>query len=493
MDIRKPKTNGAKLKRPKVQITPSLILYGALRLIALSAFVFMFFPSFNPGRISLLINKNISLFTTGLSFSDLTTKFNALFRQGTVDKATFELLSIAAVAVIAGIIVCGVGACMSLGNNRMKSRGIWFPLAGSLTMSAGLAGIYISYAQLFASKAASRVQVDFPSGFYWYAAIALLTLAVTVVIIVFKRPAATEEKMEMQPKYSLFLMLLPILLLTFVFCYLPLWGWRYAFYDYTAGGTLSADNFVGLSWFSMLFSNNATVSDIVRVMRNTLVMSGLGILVSWVPMVFAIFLNEIRSNRFKRLVQSITTIPNFISWVLIYAIALAIFNTEGLFNALLSLFGVSSRVNWLMSADNTWLKMLLWGVWKGLGWSAIIYIAAITGIDPQLYEAARIDGAGRFQRMWYITLPSLMPTYFVILLLTIAGMLSNGLEQYLVFQNANNKDVIEVLDLYVYNIGIDGGRIPLSTVIGMTKSLISIALLFLANKASKLVRGESII
>ncbi|MFA5675963.1 MAG: ABC transporter permease subunit [Christensenellales bacterium] len=451
----------------------------------------MFFADLNPGRISLWINKNISLFTTGISFSDLTTRFAALFRQGVVDRSTFELLSIASTMVIIGIIACCIGACMSMGNNRMKSRGIWLPLAGSVTMIAGLAGIYLSYSQL--SAVAERVQVNFPSGFYWYAALAILIFVITVIILVFKRPAAVEKKMAMPEKYSLFLMLLPILLLTFVFCYLPLWGWRYAFYDYTAGETLSADKFVGFEWFSMLFTNSATINDVTRVLTNTFAMSGLGILVSWVPMVFAVFLNEIRSTRFKRIVQTLTTIPNFISWVLIYAIALAIFNSEGLFNSVLSLFGVTSSTNWLMNADNIWIKMLLWGMWKGLGWSAIIYIAAITGIDPQLYEAATIDGAGRFQRMWYITLPSLLPTYLVLLLLTVAGFLSNGLEQYLVFQNANNKDVIEVLDLYVFNIGIDGGRIPLSTVIGMAKSLISIALLFLVNKVSKIIRGESII
>jgi putative aldouronate transport system permease protein len=468
------------------------MLYGALRIFALCACVFMFFPGFNPGYISLLINRNISLFTTGISLSDITTQFTALLRQGIVDESTFVLLSIASVAVIAGAIACGAGACMSLGNNRMKSRGIWFPLIGSLAMSAGLAGIYLSYVQLFAADAA-RTRANFPSGFYWYAFMAVLIFVVTTAILLFKRPVATEKKMKMPEKYSLFLMFLPIILLTFIFFYLPLWGWRYAFYDYTAGDTLSAQNFVGFYWFSALFQNSATVNDILRVIRNTLAMSGLGILVSWVPMVFAMFLYEIRSNRFKKLVQSLTTIPNFISWVLVYAIALAIFNTEGFFNSFLSLFGPNPHTNWLMSADNTWIKMLLWGMWKSLGWSAIIYIAAISSIDPQLYEAAKIDGAGRFKRMWYITMPSILPTYLVLLLLTIAGMLSNGLEQYLMFQNANNKDVIEVLDLYVYNIGIEGHSIPLSTVVGMAKSLISIALLFIANRVSKIIRGQSII
>ena len=146
-----------------------------------------------------------------------------------------------------------------------------------------------------------------------------------------------------------------------------------------------------------------------------------------------------------------------------------------------------------MGDNFTWLKMLGWGLWKGVGWSAIIYIAGIAGIDRQLYEAATVDGAGRFQRIWHVTLPGLLPTYMVMLLLAVAGMLSNGLDQYLVFSNADNMNHMEVLDLYVYHLGFKGGSIPLSTVIGMAKSLISVALLFMANFISKLVRKESII
>ncbi len=475
------------------QENPSMIINGALRILALLVCVSMFFPGLNPGRISLLINKNISLFTTAISFANLTTKFSVMFRQGVLSESTFVLLSAAAVVVILGTIAVGIGACMSLGNNRMRSNGIWFPLLGSVAMAGGLVLINMAYGQLSMSEGASRAKIVFPKAFYWYAILIALIFLISAVILIFMRPEEKEESMKMQQKYSLFIMLLPILFLTFVFFYLPLWGWRYAFYDYTAGGTLSKDIYVGFKWFLILFRNPATVHDILRVIKNTLAMSGLGILTSWIPMVFAIFLNEIRSSKFKRIVQSLTTIPNFISWVLIYAIALAIFSTNGFFNSFLALFNIDSQVNWLMSSDYIWIKMLVWGIWKSLGWSAIIYIAAIAGIDSQLYEAAKIDGAGRFQRMWFITLPGLLPTYFVILLLTFAGILSNGMEQYLMFSNAMNIDRIEVLDLYVYNIGIDGGRIPLSTVIGMAKSLISITLLLFANKAAKLVRGESII
>ena len=299
--------------------------------------------------------------------------------------------------------------------------------------------------------------------------------------------------MEMEERYKLFLMFLPVLLLTFVFAYLPIYGWRFAFFDYKIGDELSRANFVGFHWFRTLVSNEATRADIVRVLRNTLVMSGLGILTSW-PIAFAVLLAEIPSSRFQRFVQTFTTIPNFISWVLVYAIAYAIFSTDGFINAFLTnILGRPASTDYLASADHIWLKMLLWGTWKGIGWSAIIYIAGISGIDQQLYEAASVDGANRFQRMWHITVPGLLPTYMVMLLMSIAGILSNGMEQYLVFSNALNKDVIEVLDLYVYNIGIGSGQIPLSTVVGITKSLVGVILLFGANGISKLLRGESII
>ncbi|MDE5859275.1 MAG: ABC transporter permease subunit, partial [Oscillospiraceae bacterium] len=148
---------------------------------------------------------------------------------------------------------------------------------------------------------------------------------------------------------------------------------------------------------------------------------------------------------------------------------------------------------YLMSNSHMWLKMMAWGLWKGVGWSAIIYIAAISGIDQGLYEAATVDGAGRFAKMWYITVPELIPTYCVLLLMSIANILSNGMEQYYVFENSNNYEHIQVLDLYVYNLGIDKGLIPLSTVIGMVKSVVSVFLLFMANGVSKAVRGESIV
>jgi putative aldouronate transport system permease protein len=136
--------------------------------------------------------------------------------------------------------------------------------------------------------------------------------------------------------------------------------------------------------------------------------------------------------------------------------------------------------------------MWLWGTWKGLGWSAIMYIAALSSIDQELYEAARVDGAGRFACIWHITIPGLLPTYFVLLILSIANFLNSGMEQYLIFQNPMNKAYIEVLDLYIYNQGITGINYSHSIAVGMLKSLVSISLLLLANRGSKLLREESI-
>ena len=205
-------------------------------------------------------------------------------------------------------------------------------------------------------------------------------------------------------------------------------------FDYKAGGTLSWENFVGFKWFTILFQNKATRNDIVKVMQNTLAMSALGLSTSWCAMAFAIFLCEIKNMRIRRFIQTCTTIPKFISWVLVYSFACTIFATDGLISNLIVRNG-GTEVNFLMNGDHIWLKMLAWGMWKGIGWSAIVYIAGISGIDQQLYEAATVDGAGRFQKMWHVTVPGLLPTFFVLFLMGVAGILSNGLDQYLVFEN----------------------------------------------------------
>ena len=304
---------------------------------------------------------------------------------------------------------------------------------------------------------------------------------------------------ELPKKYKLFLMMLPFLLAVFLFSYLPLYGWSYAFYNYKFGVPMDQQEFVGLKWFTEMFTNPANRENIARVLTNTLGMSGLNLATSWLPMIFAVFLNEITRTRFKKFVQIFTTLPNFISWALVFSFAMCLFAADtGIYSKLMIELGLNDPMNptvWLNSSEHIWLKMWGWSTWKGLGWGAIMYLAAIAGIDQELYEAARVDGANRWALMRHITLPSLMPTFFVLFMLAISNILNNGMEQYLVFQNPMNRATMEVLDLYVYNITIASGGTALysyATAIGILKTLVSVTLLFTANFLSKKLRGESI-
>lgn len=472
-------------------------VYYVQRIATLLATALIFFPAATPSRICAMINKNLSLFTSGLFYGSLTAEMGRAFNRGWLEQGTIIILYIASLIMLLGIAVAAAGGCMSLGNLKFKKLGNLFSLGGAAGEFLGLVLIYVSYTKVQGTSNYDKVGPMFPIGYIVYLILAVLLLASSIAILVLLPKPAEEDKYEMESRFKLFLMFLPFAALCFVFSYLPLWGWRYAFFNYSAGGTLSMDNFVGFKWFTSLFQSQATKADVVRVLRNTLAMSGLGIATSWCAMAFAIFLNEIKNMRFRRFVQTFTTIPNFISWVLVYAIAFAIFSTDGFVNTAAAQLGILAEgqmgTNYLMSESHIWIKMLAWGMWKGIGWSAIIYIAGISGIDQQLYEAATVDGAGRFARMWHVTLPGLIPTYCVMLLMSIANILSNGMDQYMVFSNKVNLDTIQVLDLYVYTLGIKNGNIPLSTVIGMVKSIVSVVLLFAANGVSKAVRGESIV
>ncbi len=494
------KSEAAAIESVKTQAKPKTmqdhVLYHAMRIAAILAAASVFYSGLNPARVTTAISSNVSLFTACVSHGALVGQIpGRVLRKTAITSGTFTMLQVACGVIIAGIVLALIGACMSYGNKRMRTRGLKFPLIGGLVMAAGLGGVGVVYGTI-ASAASSKVPAVLPGSFFFFVVLvlALMGCAIALGTIEKKDPEPVEDKMEMQEKYHLFLLFVPILALAFLFCYLPLWGWRYAFFDYSAGGELSVENFVGLKWFTILFQNDTTRGDVIRVMTNTLAMSGLGILTSWIPMVFAVFLMQVPSKGFRRFVQNFTTVPNFLGWSIVYAIALAIFSTDGFINNFLNnICGIAANTNYLMDGSHMWLKMLLWGMWKGIGWSAIIYISSITGIDPGLYEAAEVDGAGRFQKMWNVTIPQLMPTFFVLLLMSIANVLSNGMEQYLVFSNAANSGTLEVLDLYVYNLGIGNGQIPMSTAIGMFKSVVSVVLLFAANSASKKLRGESII
>ncbi len=291
---------------------------------------------------------------------------------------------------------------------------------------------------------------------------------------------------------KLFLFILPFLILVFIFSYYPLYGWVYAFYDYRPPRPFSDAEFVGLKWFKSLVENDIKINQLLQVLKNTFAMSAITLGTSWLPMFFAVFLNEIKCVPFRKFVQTVTTLPNFISWVLVYSVAFSLFNSTGMINTLLTNLGlIEEPILLLQSSEHVWLTQWLWLTWKNLGWSAIMYIAAISSIDDELFQAAKVDGATRMQIIRHITIPSLLPTFFVLLMMNIGNFLSNGMEQYYVFQNAFNKEHIQVLDLYVYNLAMGSGSYSVSVALSMLKSLVSVILLVTANAVSKLTRGES--
>ncbi len=480
-------------QKSELKATPFQITY---RLLALLLFILLFIPGANPARISLNISRNVSLFTSGFSYGTYVRNMERILVRGWLPSSVMRIAYFSSLLACLGIIACGVGSCISVGNNKLKRYAHISIFAGSALSFVSMFGIVHAYNLITSSENVERIEPLEPSTVPMYC-ILLALICICAVISFIKTPAPEkDEKPAIEAPLQLFLMILPFLILVFIFAYLPLWGWRYAFFDYNAGDTLSMDAWVGWKWFKAPFENAATRNDIIRVLRNTLAMSGLGIATSWLPMIFAIFLSEIKNQTSKKIIQTLTTIPNFISWVLVYAIAFCIFGTEGFISSLMVNSGFWERgKNMLMGDSFIWVKMWLWGTWKGLGWSAIMYIAAISGIDQQLYEAATVDGAGRFQKMWHITLPELFPTYIVLLILSVSNILSNGMDQYLVFKNPTNKNPIEVLDLYVYQLSFGQGssnNIPFSTVVSMFKSLVSVILLFITNRVSKLIRGSSI-
>jgi putative aldouronate transport system permease protein len=291
-----------------------------------------------------------------------------------------------------------------------------------------------------------------------------------------------------------FLFVIPGMCIVFMFEYLPLWGWVVSLYDYQAalGRSLARSSFVGLENFTYLFTNAAMRDKLLEVLRNTFAMHLMGYLLSPLPMIFAVLLSEMHGRKFKKLVQTVSTLPNFISWVIMLSLATALFGSSGAVNNILRMLG-QPPVNILTSTSWTsWITMVLLSTWKGLGWSSIIYFAAISGIDQEMYEAAMVDGAGKMQRIWHITMPQLIPTYFVLLIISIGNFLNTGIDQYLAFGNANNMAYVQTLDLYVYRLGIGSGMTAFSVAVGIMKTIVAFVLFFGANWASKKIRGSSV-
>jgi len=295
----------------------------------------------------------------------------------------------------------------------------------------------------------------------------------------------------LKPKLVLLYSIIPFIILIFVFSYVPLFGWVFSFFDYRPGMPLEKQQFVGLYNFALAFDK---FSGFYNALRNTIVLNVLGLIASPLPIAFAIMLAEIKQKRLSKFIQIVTSLPNFISWILVYSVFFAFFGNEGFVNSVLGNLGlITNHINLLGDVNAAWYFQTLVGIWKTLGWNAIIYIAAMSGIDQELYSAAEVDGAGRFAKIRHITIPGILPTYIVLLLLAVSNMLSNSFEQYFVFRNQLTISKLDVLDIFIYTKGIGAGQFGFATAVGMMKSVVSIGLLMFVNKLSKWVRGDSII
>ena len=242
------------------------------------------------------------------------------------------------------------------------------------------------------------------------------------------------------------------------------------------------------------FEKFLTDPQFFNVVLNTLWLNLLSLLINFpAPIIFALLINEVRGKAFKKTVQTISYFPHFLSWIVFGGIILNIINPQTgiLSDALMGLGLIDSPID-LGRSEYTWGLLIVTALIKGVGWGSVIYLAAIAGIDTSMYEAADIDGAGRFSKMFYITLPSILPTIAVFLILSVSNLLNSGFEQIYVFQNQINLDKSEVIDTFVYKYGVLNKRYSYTTAIGLVKSLISLVLLLLANFASKKITGKGI-
>ncbi len=275
-----------------------------------------------------------------------------------------------------------------------------------------------------------------------------------------------------------------------VFNYTPMYGIIIAFKEYKIIKSISEVDWVGLKWFKEAFLDE----NFIPVLRNTLAISILKLLIGFpLPIVFAIMLNEIRQVKFKQFVQTVSYLPHFLSWVILGGILMNWLSDIGLFNEIMTMVNPSHEAtNYLAKPDYFYGISVFSDIWKELGWSAIIYLAAISGIDPQMYEAATVDGASRFQKIRFITIPSITGTVAILFVLAVSGLLNTNFEQILVLKNSLNAPTAEVIDTYVYRMGIQSARFSYATAIGLFKSVIALILLLTANKMTRKLTGHGL-
>lgn len=293
---------------------------------------------------------------------------------------------------------------------------------------------------------------------------------------------------KLRSQYQLLLMSVPCMLLLILFTYVPLWGWIMAFQDYSLGKGIAGSPFSGFSHFADLFRDDR----FYLVLRNTLAMSGLSLATDFVGAIaLALLLNEVRVRFFKRTVQTITYIPHFVSWVVMANIVLGSLSPDGgIVNDVLMKLGIIREPILFMSKGSWfWAIHTIAGFWKELGWSTIIYLAVLAGLNHDLYEAAEVDGAGRFRKMRHISIPGLMPTAALLLILATGNLINTGYESQFLLGNGLNIDYSQVLDLYALDYSFSIGDYSYGVAISVFKSAVSILLVVSVNMAARRFGG----
>ncbi|SDX82698.1 carbohydrate ABC transporter membrane protein 1, CUT1 family [Paenibacillus sp. CF384] len=287
----------------------------------------------------------------------------------------------------------------------------------------------------------------------------------------------------------LFILLLPGLLYFIIYRYIPMLGNIIAFQDFSPFQGFLHSDWVGLKHFNKIFED----SEVIRVIWNTLYLSFLQIVFAFpISIVLAIMLNEVRNERYKRVIQSLVYLPHFLSWVVVIGIVTTFLKSEGIINQLIQMvFGIEP-IPFLTSAHWFMPIIVLEVIWKESGWGTIIFLAALAGVNPHLYEAAVVDGASRMRQIWHITLPSIRGTIIILLILRLGSVLDVGFEQIFLMLNPLNKEIGNVLDTFVYYKGIDNSDFSFATAVGLFKSLVGLILIVGANKLSKKFGEEGI-
>lgn len=290
----------------------------------------------------------------------------------------------------------------------------------------------------------------------------------------------------------LYIMSIPFVIWLIVFKYVPIWGWIMAFQEYRPGKGIFGSKWVGLQQFSMMFKDD----QFLRALRNTLAMSILSLILGFAcAILFALLLNELGSIRYKRYIQTISYLPHFVSWVIVAGMFSKLLSTDGgIINTLLVNLGILKEPVQFMAKDTLfWPISTIIETWKETGWNSIIYLAAIAGINPELFEAAFSDGAGRLRKIWHIILPSIRPTIIILLIMNVGWLVSSGFEKQFLLGNNLVVDYSQVLSIYVLQYGIGMARFSYGTAVGIFQSVVSIILLFFASKASKKIGEGSLV